>query len=201
MAIQQIQPVEQAEYIEPKRRLFTLEEYDHMIAAGVFDEDERLELIRGEILKMPPIGPGHETIVARLTTFLVQKTLNKALVWPQGNSIGLPISNSRPEPDAILLKWRDDYYAAKRPTPEDVLLIIEVSDSTLKYDRNTKVELYAQAGIGEYWIISLRKGVIEVYTEPSEGTYQSTKQIKAGDTLTLPAQLGIMAVSDILGTG
>src|SRR5205823_1229767 len=95
-----------------------------------------------------------------------------ALVWPQGNSIGLPISNSRPEPDAILLKWRDDYYAAKRPTPEDVLLVIEVSDTTLKYDRSVKVALYAQAGIPEYWIANLRTNVIEVYTDPSEGAYQ-----------------------------
>src|SRR5213593_2897105 len=158
MAIQQIQSAEQAEQVEPKRRLFTLEEYDHMLEAGIFEEDERLELIRGEIVKMPPIGPGHETTVARLTRFLQKQAGDAALVWPQGNSIGLVISKSRPEPDAILLKWRDDYYAAKRPTPEDVLLIIEVSDTTLKYDRNTKKALYAQAGIPEYWIANLSKG-------------------------------------------
>src|SRR5438045_7962315 len=118
---------------------------------------------------MPPIGPGHETTVARLTRFLQKQAGDAALVWPQGNSIGLVISNARPEPDAILLKWRDDYYAAKRPTPEDVLLIIEVSDTTLKYDRTTKTTLYAEAGIPEYWIVNLRNRVIEVYTEPSEG--------------------------------
>src|SRR6476646_4687500 len=116
MAVEQIQ---QAEEFQPTRRLFTLEEYERMIDAGLFDEDERIELIRGEIVEMAPIGPSHETTVARLTTLLVERTLGKAIMWPQGNSIGLSVSSSRPEPDAVLLRWREDYYAAKRPTPED----------------------------------------------------------------------------------
>ncbi|MFL5735630.1 MAG: Uma2 family endonuclease [Chloroflexia bacterium] len=188
--------------IQIEKRLLTLEEYERMIEAGVFDEDERIELIRGEIVKMAPIGPPHEASVARLTTLLVQKTVGKAIVWPQNNSIRLPTSGSRPEPDLTLLRWREDYYGTTRPaTAADVLLVIEVAESSIKYDQTIKGRLYAEAGIPEYWIVNLQDEVIEVYTEPTDGAYKQAKKARRGETLPLPGELGdAIAVSDILGS-
>ncbi len=188
--------IQQTEQIQIKRRLFTLTEYERMIEAGILQEDERLELISGEIVKMPPIGFDHGMGVAKLTGLFNRSVGDKALIWPQG-----PIqldNKSRPEPDIALLKLQE--YGAKKPvTASDVLLIIEVADTTLKSDRTVKSQLYAQAGIPEYWIVNLPDGVIEVFTEPSEGVYKQTKKTKRGDTLVLPSELGTVQVDDILG--
>src|SRR5438270_11668553 len=100
--------------IQLERHLFTLEEYERMVGAEVFEEDMRIELIRGEIVEMAPIGFPHEMCVARLTNLLSRLVGDAALVWPQSNSIRLP-SHSRPEPDLTLLKWRDDYTADRPP--------------------------------------------------------------------------------------
>jgi Uma2 family endonuclease len=198
MAIQQIQQVEQAEQTEPKRRLFTLDEYERMIEAGVFQEDEHLELIRGEIVEIPPIGFDHGSGVSNLVTALAAQVGKAARLWPQGPLQIAP--DSRPEPDFALLKPQN--YSKKRPvTPSDVLLIIEVSDTTLQYDHKVKGPLYAQAGIPEYWIVNLPDDVIEVYTEPSGGAYRSTRKVKRGQTLALPAELGAIEVSEVLGEG
>ena len=149
---------------------------------------------------MAPLGLLHEVCVTRLTTLLVQKTAGRAIVWPQNYSIRLPGSNSRPEPDVTLLRWRDDYYANARPTPQDVLLVIEVAESSVQRDRTVKGPLYAEAGIPEYWIVNLQDSVIEVYSDPIEGAYKQTSKAKRGDTLPLPADLGgAVQVSEILG--
>lgn len=189
--------------VEPKtgikRHLVTLEEYDRMVESGVFEPEALIELIRGEIVDMPPTGPEHESTVARLDRLFNKIVDYTGLVWPQGNSIGLPRSNSRPQPDVTILKWRNDYYADQRPQPEDVILLVEVSDSTLKFDRTSKLQVYAEAGIAEYWVVNLVDGVVEVYTDPSEGKYQSTKKAGRGETLQLPGVVGgEVAVSDIL---
>src|SRR5437016_5067831 len=138
-----------------KRHFVTLEEYDRMVAAGVFDEDARIELIKGEIVDMPPPGPEHENSVTYLHFVFFHHVGRQAVIWPQGNSIGLPDSDSRPQPDITILKWRDDFYKAKRPTAEDVLLLVEVAYSSLKFDRGVKLKLYAEAGIPEYWVVNL----------------------------------------------
>lgn len=185
-----------------KRHFVTLDEYDRMVHAGVFEPEARIELIRGEIVDMPPPGPEHEASVARLDRLFNRLVGDKALVWPQGNSIGLPQSNSRPQPDITLLRWRDDYYSGQRPRPEDVILIVEVSDSSLKLDRGGKLQLYAEAGIREYWLANLVDGVVEVYTDVDPGTakYRAARMIKRGDTLQLPGDLGDeISVNDILG--
>ncbi len=188
MAIQQVQLT---------KHLFTLDEYERLVEAGGFDEGARIELIRGEIVDMAAIGVRHEACVARLTRLLNSLAGGAGLAWPQ-NSIRLP-NHSRPEPDVTLLKWRDDYYEGKRPTPEDVLLLIEVADTSAGYDRTVKGPLYAKAGIPEYWIVNLQDNVIEVYTDPAEGAYRGMKQAKRGDTLALPWELGVVAVGDVFG--
>jgi Uma2 family endonuclease len=172
-----------------KRHSVTLEEYDRMVDASVFDPQARIELIRGEMVDMPPPGPEHESSVARLHILLGEKLHRRALMWPQGNSIGLPESNSRPQPDITLLKWRDDFYAGQRPRSEDVILLVEVSDSSLKLDRGAKLQLYAEAGIPEYWVANLVDGVIEIYSDPDTGAakYRKARLAKRGETIQLQA--------------
>lgn len=134
-----------------------------------------------------------------MITLLVQIVGNKVLVWPQ-NHIAIP-DHSLPQPDASLLNWRGDFYGLKRPMPKDVLLAVEVAETSAQYDRDVKGPLYAEAGIPEYWIVNLQENVIEVYTEPSGGAYKGTKQAGRGDTLALPGEFGVVEVGDILGGG
>lgn len=183
-----------------KRHFVTLDEYDRMVESGVFEPEAQIELIRGEIVDMPPPGPAHESSVARLHIFLSECVQRRSLVWPQGNSIGLPGSNSRPQPDITLLRWRDDYYSGQRPRPEDVILLVEVSDSTLKFDRRDKPQIYAEAGIAEYWVVNLVDSVVEVYADPQAGKYHTTRTVRRGETLQLPVGPGgEIAVGDIIG--
>jgi Uma2 family endonuclease len=177
----------------------TLEEFERMVGAGVFDEDARLELIRGEIVEMAPIGLPHAVCVARLNRLLGLLVGSAALVWPQNNPLHVP-GHSRPEPDLTLLRWRDDYYAAGTPTPQDVILLIEVADTSVTYDRAVKGKLYAEAGIAEYWIVNLRARVVEVYSDPASGVYRRTRSVKPGKSLRLPGGLeGAIEVEDVLG--
>ena len=122
-----LQLEQDAKTTEAKRHRITLEEYERMCEAGVFDEDARVELIRGEIVDMPPPGPEHEAGAARLDRLFNRVVGDSALVWPQGNAIRLPKSDSRPQPDITILRWRDDFYLGKRPLPEDVILLVEVA--------------------------------------------------------------------------
>lgn len=179
-------------------KLISIDEYEHMIEAGIFSEDERLELIKGEIVKMAAIGIPHEACVRRLS-FLLHQLLGKNAHVSVQNCIRLP-DNSQPEPDVALLKWRDDFYSSRRPTAEDVFLIIEVSESSLKYDRSVKARMYAEAGIPEMWIVNLPDAVLEVYSSPEAGAYRSIRRVGRGESLSLPGGLGgAVAVNDILG--
>src|SRR3954451_6446770 len=121
--------------VDVTRHLFTLAEYERICEADVFAPGTHVELIRGVIADMSPIGPEHEASVAYLIRVFNRLVGDAVLVWPQGNAIRLPQSQSRPQPDVAILRWRDDYYRGKRPLPEDVILLIEVSESSLKYDR------------------------------------------------------------------
>lgn len=180
----------------------TLDEYERMCVAGVFGSETRIELIRGEIIDMPPSGPEHESAVSRLHLLLVEHFKRQAIVWPQGNSVRLPESNSRPQPDVTVLRWRDDHYAKKRPLAEDVILLVEVSESSIKYDRGRKLALYAEAGIQEYWVVNLVEGVVEAHTEPdpATGKYGSIKKVGRVEALQLPGGLeGSIAVDNVIG--
>jgi Uma2 family endonuclease len=194
--------LEQERDLKVKRHFVTLEEYERMCEAEVFGEDAHIELIRGEIVDMAPPGPEHEDSVTFLNLFMVETLRRRALVWPQGNAIRLPGVESRPQPDLTILRWRDDLYKGRdnRPTAKDIILLIEVSQSSIKYDRGEKLALYAEAGIPEYWIVNIKRGVIEVYTEPSDAKYQSVKVAQRGETLQLPGGLeGSIAVNEVLG--
>jgi Uma2 family endonuclease len=153
----------------------TLADYDRMIDAGVFDQPQgrRLEFIRGEIREMNPIGSRHEVIVDRLNEWSLG-ILPRGRVWVRvQNSISLPGLESAPEPDLVWVARRD--YSAGRPTAEDVQLLVEVADTTLAYDAGEKAELYAAAGIADYWVVDIPGRAIEVRRDPVGGRYRSLK--------------------------
>ena len=148
----------------PTRRRFTVAEYYAMADAGILTESDRVELLDGDIIVMPPIQPWHAGQVNRFTDLLVPSLQRRAVVSIQGPTRLNEVS--QPQPDVMLLRWRDDYYEGGHPRPADVLLLIEVSDTTLDYDRNTKLSAYARAGIPEVWIVSREDRHIESYSEP-----------------------------------
>jgi Uma2 family endonuclease len=186
------------EVVPPTKRLFTVHEYHKMGEAGILTEDDRVELIEGEIVVMPPIGEGHFGNVNRFTSLFVRKFSDQAVVHIQ-NPVRLGLRNE-PEPDVVLLRFREDFYAGKFPEPEDVLLLVEVADSSLAYDRKTKVPLYARAGIQEYWIVDLIHREIVVHRDPSRSRYRSVQQIKPGDTIAPVAFPDVsLEVANLLG--
>src|SRR5712691_2092893 len=131
-----------------RRYRFTVDEYDRMAQAGVLTQCDRLELLDGEIVEMTPIGDRHASVVARISHVFSGRLGDRSIVWPQ-NPVGLRVVRSVPQPDVVLLRPRDDFYAAGRPSPDDVLLLIEVMDTTADTDRGVKLALYARAGIAE----------------------------------------------------
>jgi Uma2 family endonuclease len=158
-----------------RRRRFTVDDYYAMADAGIFRPDERVELIEGEIIDMGAIGSLHAAIVTRLSRMLVLGVGEQAIVRVQD-----PVRLSdltEPEPDLALLRPRDDFYAAGHPLPPDTLLVVEVSHTTLGYDRGIKLPLYATAGIPEVWIVNPEDVVVEVYREPARGRYRSEEHI------------------------
>jgi Uma2 family endonuclease len=158
----------------------SLNDYDRMIESGVFDgaRRRRLEFIYGEIREMAPIGPSHEEVVARLNEWsILNLPVEKIRIRVQ-SSIGLPELESAPQPDIAWVKRRD--YSKGRPVAADVLLIIEVAESSWEYDCGEKADLYAAAGISEYWVVNLNDRTVEVRREPSGGRYRSL-QTYSGD--------------------
>lgn len=184
--------------VEMPRRRFTIREFEKMIRIGVLKEDERIELINGEIIKMSPIELPHMVCVTKLNHLFFRLVDTKAHIWVQ-NAIRLP-NNARPQPDVMLLKWRDDFYGGKHPTVGDVFLIVEVADSSLNYDRKVKGPRYASAGIQEYWIVNISKSKVEVYSSPTKSGYETVRTVGKGETLPLPGGLeGNISLDDIFG--
>jgi Uma2 family endonuclease len=140
---------------------------------GIFSEDERLELVCGEVIQMSPIGERHAACVDALSELLRERLKRSVNVRVQ-NPIQLD-DYSEPQPDIAVLKRRDDFYRHAHPKPEDILLVIEVSDSTLEFDRTVKMPLYAGAGIPEAWLVNLPEEQIEVYGDPADGEYQTVR--------------------------
>ncbi|HEX8458726.1 MAG TPA: Uma2 family endonuclease [Pyrinomonadaceae bacterium] len=158
---------------------FTASEFERMGEAGVFKMDARLELIEGEIIEMSPIGSRHAACVKFLSHFLYRTVGDITIV-----SVQDPIrlnDFSQPQPDIALLRLRDDFYRGAHPTSADVLLVIEVADTTLAYDRQVKVPLYAKAGIGEAWIVNLSDEQIETYAGLAGGAYQTNVNFRRGE--------------------
>ena len=167
--------------IEVSRRLFTVHEYHRMVDAGILHEDDRVELIRGEIVAMSPIGPPHNAAILRATQSLVRLVGDRALVGVQG-SIRLD-EYDEPQPDVYLLRPKEDYYASGHAGPSDILLIIEMADSSLKYDQTIKKDLYAETGVPEYWIADIANDCLMAYSDIRRNVYQTVRQFVRGDSL------------------
>jgi Uma2 family endonuclease len=169
-------------------------QYHLMAEIGVFNHDKRLELIEGEIIKMSPLGRNHCACVANLQECFHLNLGLKVIIWTQ-NSIRLD-DNSEPQPDFALLKRRKDFYQANLPTPSDILLIVEVADSTLNYDRNVKMPLCAKFGIPEAWLIDVNGETLTRYTDPGSEGYKSIQALDKSESV---ACLGIeIAIAKIL---
>jgi Uma2 family endonuclease len=183
---------------EAIRRPFTVEEYDRMIEVGILGKQDHVELIEGEIVEMSPIGARHAACVDRATALLLPALLGKAIVRNQG-----PIrlgDYSKPQPDLILLEPRKDYYASGTPITRNALLVIEVSDTSIRYDRGAKLKVYARAGVSEVWIEDLTTDTLLVFREPSRAAYQVQLMFRPGDTVASLAFPDLrLAVSELLG--
>jgi Uma2 family endonuclease len=184
--------------VEVKRRRFTVDEYHRMLEAGILREGERIELIRGELVQKMGIGPSHVGCVSFLIERLVLRLVGRALLSPGGPIVILP--DSEPEPDITLLKPRADFYRRAHPRPEDVLLVIEVADSSRRFDRNVKRPLYAEAAIAEYWIVDLVDELVEVHLRPEGGASRHVERIGRGRSVSPQAFPDVvLAVDEILG--
>jgi Uma2 family endonuclease len=169
---------------ELTKKLFTVAEYYQMAEVGIIGPEDRVELIDGEIIQMSPIGDRHAGYVNRLTRMFVGALGRRAVVSVQ-NPIQLN-NYTEPQPDVVVLKPRADDYAGKKARAEDALLIVEVSDKTLRYDRTIKLPRYAAAGIPEVWILHIAAGELLVFRGPSGKTYADALTLRAGDMVSLP---------------
>lgn len=180
------------------RRRFSVAEYDRLAEVGILTEDDRVELIDGEIIDMSPIGRWHASTMVRLTAIFVRVAGDSALVSVQ-NPLRLS-EDSEPRPDLMLLRPKPDFYASGHPKPEDVFLLVEVTDSSAEYDREVKLPRYAQAGIAEVWLFGSENGAITVYRDPSPEGYRTVAVRRRGEWLSPVALPGReLAVAELLG--
>lgn len=164
--------------VQSLRRRFTVTDYHKMIDAGIFQEDDRVELIEGEIQNVSPVDAVHAANVNRLNRFLTRSIDEQAIVSVQ-NPLALN-DYSEPQPDLALLRWRDDFYEEHLPRPGDALLVIEVANISATADQTAKLPRYAAAGIPEVWIVNIKQRVIEQYTQPVGDAYVNRKIIRRG---------------------
>lgn len=183
---------------EVARRLFTVDEYDRMVEVGILGKSDAVELIEGEIIEMSPIGPRHDACVDRANAMFTPRVQGKAIVRVQG-SIRLG-DFSRPEPDLILLKYQKDYYAPKGAVTKDALLVIEVSESSFRYDRGPKLAMYAKHGVYEVWIEDLNTDTLLVFRDRQPEGYAVSLEFKHGDSISpLAFPDLVIKVDDLLG--
>lgn len=186
---------------EPSLQRFTVEQYHQMIAAGILTPANRCELIHGWITEKMPTNPPHTHAVRVLNRILARMLSDDWVLSPQQP---VTTADSEPEPDIAIATGPESKYADRHPTPRESVLIIEVSDTSLAYDRGTKLELYAADKIAEYWIVNLVDGVVEVYTQPKGGKkpgYKSKAEYRAGESVPVVLggkQVGTIPVSEII---
>jgi Uma2 family endonuclease len=166
---------------EIKRKLFTVDDYHRMVDAGILDEDDRVELIEGEIIQMSPIGDRHAGCVNRMTDLFTYLFRGKAVVTVQ-NPVRLNQYNE-PQPDITLAKWRADFYSSGPPEPADILLAVEVADTTIQKDLRIKLPIYARLGIVEFWVEDLKHDRLLVFQNPEGDTYKTSLTFSKGETV------------------
>lgn len=179
-----------------ERYRFTVDEYHRLAETGILGEEDRVELIDGEIVMMTPMGSRHAACLARLTQLLVELADGAAIVRVQS-----PVEldgRSEPEPDLALARPRADFYTSGHPRPADLLLVVEVADSSLGYDRDVKLPLYGTAGVPELWIVDLGRGCVDAYRGPFAGGYAERRTYRRGERVeAVGIALGV-PVDDVL---
>ena len=172
----------------PRHRI-TVDEYYGMVQAGLLAEDARVELIEGEIFDMAPIGTQHDAIVSRLNYLLMPAAGARAIVRVQ-QSLRLSRS-SEPQPDVTLVAPRSDFYATAHPTAQETFLVIEVSDTSLRFDRQIKVPLYARHGVAEVWIFDIPARQLHCFRSPDQGSFRDTASLQAPGLVEISALPGV----------
>lgn len=162
-------------------RPITVDEYHRMLEVGILYEKEPVELLDGQLIAMPPEGSAHGAVVTGLTAQLVKRFDGRALVRP-GNALRIS-DRTELQPDFAVVRYREDFYSGALPVPSDVLFVIEVSHSTLAYDRRQKLRAYASAGIPEVWIVDVERKRVEAYTKPHGDAYTKTRVAERNGSL------------------
>ena len=188
--------------VEILRWQFTVADFARMVKAGILAEDDRVELIDGEVRAMSPIGPRHAAIVNRLNALLSRQLADRAII-----SVQKPIQltdYTEPQPDIAVLRLREDFYAYALPLPDDILFVVEVAETSLEYDREEKLPHYAQMEIPEVWLIDVERETVTQYTHPDGTRYVLEQTLERGRRLISDAmsllQLSVdLSVDDIFG--
>jgi Uma2 family endonuclease len=178
------------------KKRFTADEYQRMGQVGILTEDDRVELMDGEVVTMTPISPRHNAAVNRATRAMILAVGENAIVQVHG-SVRLDLYHE-PQPDLVLLSPRSDYYASRLPGPSDILLVGEVAESSVEYDREVKARVYADLGIREYWLVDLNIDVVFCYSTPEGGQYRTVREHRRGDTLVPQALQDCRVAADSL---
>ena len=193
----------QAETSQPtevpvRRRLFTADEYHRLGEVGILRREDRVELVEGDIVLMSPIGTRHAACVDRLNVLMQRLFGDRAIVRVQGPVRLNPYSE--PQPDLTVLKSRADFYASAHPQGIDIMLAIEVADTSLRYDRDVKGRLYARTAIAEFWLIDLQDESIEVFRQPQADGYAFSRAVERGERLSIAALPdAALSVDEVLG--
>ena len=179
-------------------RRFTVDEFERIAETGIFGDDARLELLDGEIIEMTPVGSRHIGCVAWVESYLKSRFGSSAIFLSQ--SPVRMLGSHRPMPDVTVLLPRADWYTTALATPADILLLVEVADSTVLLDRNEKRRTYAMAEVPEYWVVDIAHNTVVVHRSPADGDYQDVAEYQPGESWRSPA-LGDapIAASDVLG--
>jgi Uma2 family endonuclease len=182
-----------------KHHRFTIDQYHRMIKAGILTKDDRVELIEGAIVEMAPIGTRHASTVDRINRLLVTRLGDRAIVRVQG-PILLPTEVSEPQPDVVVLRPRADFYRSAHPQPGDVLLVIEVADTTVEPDRRWKFPLYARAGLREAWLVDVNAERLELHGELGPAGYRRRRVLARDEAIAPVAFPGLtIEVAELLG--
>jgi Uma2 family endonuclease len=182
--------------VDVRRRRFSVKEYYRMAEVGILGPEDRVELIDGEIFQMSPIGPRHAYCVLALGTIFSRVLGDRALM--SQNPVLMP-RDTEPQPDVVLIRPPLAQYGTRLPQPADVLLLVEVADTSYRFDREVKLPLYAAAGIAEVWIVDLTREGVELFRQPDDRVYRVTERFARGSSIA-PAAFpdAIVSVDEIL---
>jgi len=189
---------EMAIEFKPPTRPITVADFQRMCECGILTPDERVELVDGELIAIPPMNAPHASIVTRMAYVLMERFRTRALVWQQ---MPLVVSErSEPFPDITLLRLRNDFYRSRLPDRDDHFAVVEVSDTMLPYDRGAKLRMYAKAAIADYWIVDVNDEKIEICRDPHELGYGSRTVIAKGGSVAFAAFPDVVfTVDELLG--